>query len=140
MGMFFRPTAATGARRYLSPEQIADDEVNNLTAVVRPAGAPFIPGTYQVTYQRIGQHGRRGAPRPIPLTTTAATLADLNASIADDAELHLDGRTVHVLIDLAVMGGTLRTGSTPAGTFTLRHLTPPGTAPAPAPGLETNDQ
>jgi hypothetical protein len=113
-----------GIGRVSRPDSFAETEVYRLTAVVRPAGV-FLPGTYQVTYHRIGRHGRRGTPAPIPLTTHATTLDDLIAAIADDAEQHLDGATPDVLVDMRVMGGTIRTNGVPAGTFTLHAVPDP---------------
>jgi hypothetical protein len=110
---------ATVGGRTLSPEMFAEFEVNKLTAVRRPSGI-FAPATYQVAYHRIGRHGRRGTPAPVPLTVHAATSDSLRAAIVQDAAAYLNGTTPDVLVDMQVMGGTIRTpGGSPAGTFTL---------------------
>lgn len=113
----------------------AGDETTDLTAVVRPGTPLFREGRYEVTYDRLGPYGRRGAPRPVPLTASAATLDDLTAVITRDAARYLDDDTVVVITDLQVMGGTIRAHGASAGTFTLRRI-----SSAAAPRQETTEQ
>lgn len=77
------------------------------------------PGTYTVTYSRIGDHGRRGSglDAPMPLTAEAPTSGDLARIVAEDVH-QLTGLTVSVMVDEVAGGGTIiGEGGRRVGTF-----------------------
>lgn len=81
------------------------------------------PGTYTVTYSRIGDYGRRGTglDAPMPLTAEALTVGDLACSITEDVH-QLTGLTVTAMVDQAAGGGMiLGHGGSRVGTFSYER-------------------
>lgn len=118
----FRPTLTTQSDdsepAYLEPTDV-------LTAVVRHGDSiALVPGRYEVTYSRLGHHGRAGTPPPAPLTTDADSVDELAEAITHDAGQYLDDAHPEVITDLAVMGGHIRAGGRTVGSFTLRLIEP----------------
>jgi hypothetical protein len=81
------------------------------------------PGRYTVTYDRVGDHGRRGSDLPpLPaLTAICLTVGELAQQIVTD--LHqLAGLTTTVMVDQAISGGViLGHGGVRLGTFTYER-------------------
>lgn len=80
---------------------------------------PFVPGTYVVTFDRIGAH------RPAPLTVAAAAPEDLEAGIRKYADLYTRSGEIMVCVEpplpgRSVAGGWITAGSRDAGGFTWK--------------------
>lgn len=93
------------------------------TLPTRPVGPRYL-----ITYDRVGEWGRRGTVAPAPLTVRAINRDQLADAIRRDVRSYLPpGTQVTVIVDLALMAGQLRAGAHTAGTFGLQIL--PGGEP-----------
>lgn len=78
---------------------------------------------YLVTYQKVGRHGGRdGSPPPAPLTVWAVTEEGLAEKIERDVAPYLLTDGPEVMINLTLMTGTIYSGISKSGTFTLEAL------------------
>ncbi|MBM9509934.1 hypothetical protein [Actinacidiphila acididurans] len=97
-----------------------------------PRPVHITPGTYTITYTRLGRRGRRGTPLPAPFTVTAHTTPDLTDAIAAHARPHAtaEGRPLHVVIDTdpKIEGGQILAGDRVVGAFDFT-FTPASDAP-----------
>jgi hypothetical protein len=90
----------------------------------RPPVPAIAPGRYRVTYDRVGRHGsaRSGLPAPVPLTCVALDAADLAEQVLHDCRGYLGHSGVRVVVDAKTLGGLIRRGDQPAGTFRFERL------------------
>lgn len=104
-----------------------------------PRPVHITPGTYTITYTRLGRRGRRGTPLPDPFTVTAHTTPDLTDAIAAHARPHAtaEGRPLRVVVDTdpKIEGGQLLAGDRVVGAFDFTFTPAPGAPEAKAPFL-----